>query len=102
MLQNILSLRSAGFILSLVLTLGSYFVIIHPEFFHLDARMAVFAILVLAFLQSVVQYIFFLHIWDDNEPVWNVGFFVSTVLLILVIVLFSIWIMSHLDYNMMP
>ncbi len=102
MFHNILSIRTTGFILSLILTLGSYFVIIHPEFFHLDARMAVFGILMLALLQSVVQYFFFLHIWDDHEPAWNLGIFASTVMLILVIVLFSIWIMGHLDYNMMP
>ncbi len=102
MFQNILSIRITGFVLSLILTLGSYFVIIHPELFQLSARMAVIGILILAFLQSVVQYIFFLHIWDDNEPAWNLGIFISTVMLILVIVLFSIWIMGQLDYNMMP
>ncbi|MBA3602818.1 MAG: cytochrome C oxidase subunit IV family protein [Parachlamydiaceae bacterium] len=102
MFQNMLSFRTAGFILSLILTLVAYFVIIHPEFFYLDAKMAVFTILMLALLGSVVQYVFFLHIWDDHEPVWNLSFFISTVMLVLVIVFFSMWIMAQLDYNMMP
>lgn len=102
MLQKTLSLRLIGFIASLILTLSSYFVIIYPDFFHVDAKMAVYGILLLALLQSIVQYVFFLHIWDDHEPAWNLGVFGSTVVLILVIVLFSIWIMGHLDYNMMP
>lgn len=96
------SLRIIGFLVSLLLTLGAYFIIIYPEFFHLDTEMAIAAILILAILQFIAQFIFFIKLWREKGPPWNLGVFVSTLSIILIIVLFSIWIMNRLNYNMMP
>lgn len=101
-MTNTRNLRIIGFLASLVLTLAAYFIIVQPETFHLDVPSAIIAILACAFTQATVQFIFFLDVWRETEGRWNLGMFISTILLILVIVLFSIWIMNTLNYNMMP
>ena len=59
-------------------------------------------LLFLAVCQALIQSIFFLHILQEKKPRWNLIVFASTISIILVIVVFSIWIMNHLNYNMMP
>jgi cytochrome o ubiquinol oxidase operon protein cyoD len=101
-MQNARALRTIGFVTSLILTLAAYSVIVHPEFFRLGTQPALFVIFTLAALQATVQFIFFLDVWRETGIRWNLGVFISTVLLIFVIVFFSIWIMDNLNYNMMP
>ena len=100
--QKPLALRIFGFVASLVLTVAAYFLIIHPELFHLGIRLAIMVILILAVLQAMVQFIFFLNVWREKGPPWNLGVFISTLCIILIIIVFSIWIMNTLDYNMIP
>lgn len=96
-----LSLRFTGFLTSLVLTLAAYFLILHPEFFHSDIKSIVIIIFTLALLQALVQLIFFINIWKEEEKtLWNFGVFLSTVSIIFIIIFFSIWIINHLNYNM--
>ena len=93
-----------GFVLSLVFTLtaaGLAWVHIssgHTIFEHpfLDT-----SFLVLAFVQAIVQLIFFMHLGAESGPRWRLWAFVSTAGIILIIVLGAIWIMNHLNYNMM-
>lgn len=88
-----------GFILSLFLTLAAYFMVT----LHLLTLIPLtIAILVLAVLQLLVQLIFFLHLGKEQGPRWHLVFFISTVGTVLLIVVASIWIMAHLNYNMMP
>lgn len=93
-------LRTTGFILSLILTLAAYFIIVEPEFFHLDTQPAIIVIFTLALIQSFVQLIFFIHVWKEEGPLWNLGVFLSTVSIIFIVIYFSIWIINHLNYNM--
>jgi cytochrome o ubiquinol oxidase subunit IV len=102
MQQEILSFRIIGFIASLIFTMATYFVVMDPEFFHLDIRTAIIMIFIFAVLQFMVQFIFFLDLWREKGPPWNLGVFVSTLSIIIIIIFFSIWIMDHLNYNMMP
>ena len=53
-----------------------------------------------AVLQLVVQVVFFLHLGREKKPRYNLLFLISTVGIILVVVVASIWIMNHLHYNM--
>lgn len=99
-MQKELSLRITGFISSLVLTLTAYFIILNPEVFHLDVKAAIMVIFILALIQSLVQLFFFINVWKEAGPLWNLGIFISTVSIIFIIVFFSIWIMDHLNYNM--
>lgn len=95
-----LSYRVTGFIASLVLTLAAYFIILQPEFFNFDIKTAVVIIFTLALIQSLVQLIFFINVWKEKGPLWNLGIFVSTASIIFIIIFFSIWIINHLNYNM--
>lgn len=95
-----LSSRVTGFLASLMLTLVAYFIILTPSFFNLDIHAAVLIIFSLALLQSLVQLIFFIDVWNEKGWIWNLGVFISTASIIFIIIFFSIWIMNHLNYNM--
>lgn len=97
-----LTLRIFGFVASLLLTLAAYFLITRPEFFSLGATRAVFIIFILAIIQSIIQLTCFINIWREKGPLWNLAVFVSTLAIILIIIVFSIWIIDDLTYNMMP
>lgn len=100
--QHALAMRIIGFLTSLLLTLTAYCVMMYPESFHLMPDKAILAIFFLALLQATVQLLFFLDLWREEGPLWNLSFFLSTVSVIFVIIFFSIWIMDHLNENMMP
>lgn len=99
-MNHTLSLRITGFITSLILTLGAYFIILNPESFHFDSKMAVIVIFFLALVQALGQLIFFINVWKEKGPLWNLWVFLSTVSIIFIIIVFSIWIINHLNYNM--
>jgi cytochrome o ubiquinol oxidase operon protein cyoD len=99
-MQHALSSRITGFVASLLLTFAAYFIIVNPEFFNFDVSTSVVIIFILALIQSLVQLIFFIHVWNEKGPLWNLGIFVSTVSIIFIIIFFSIWIINHLNYNM--
>ena len=88
-----------GFALSLLFTLFAYLSVVY----HLLSGGALVAtIFVFAMLQLFVQLFFFLHLGKEKKPYWNLVFFISTVGIILIVVVGSVWIMNHLNYNMMP
>jgi len=60
------------------------------------------AVSVLAIAQMLVHLIFFLHINTAPEQRTNILAFSTTILIILIVVVGSLWIMSHLRHNMMP
>lgn len=88
-----------GFVLSMALTLTAYFTVVYKI---LNGGILIFAIIGLAFIQLVVQLIFFLHLADEKNPRWNLAVFLSTISIVLILVLGSLWIMGNLNYNMMP
>lgn len=94
-----------GFLLSIVFTFISYELVL----IHINSRHKIFShiilipiILFIACLQLFVQLVFFLHLVQERSPRWNALFFISTFMGILLIVIGSIWIMYHLNYNMTP
>lgn len=93
-----------GFVLSLVLTLTAAGLVWE----HVRSGHAVFshpflagAIIVLAIVQLFVQLIFFMHLAGESGPRWRLGALLSTAGIIAIIVVGAIWIMGHLNYNMM-
>jgi len=103
-----------GFAVSLILTLLAAGVIVlheasyHQSFSHESMRAAV---ILLALVQFIVQLIYFLHLGPEswslakNAPPdnrWKLAVFVSTIFIVLIVVIGSLWIMNHLSYNMMP
>jgi len=99
--QKSLTLRVVGFVGSLLFTLIAFFIIVRPDFFHLSVETAIVILLLLAVLQALVQCICFIHLWKEKGPPWNLIMFVSTICMVVIIIAFSIWIMDHLNYNMM-
>lgn len=86
-----------GFVLSLVFTLIPYYLVVHKS---LGANTLVATIIGFAILQLIIQVVFFLHLGREKKPRWNLFFLMSTIGIILLVVGGSIWIMSHLHYNM--
>lgn len=88
-----------GFVLSLILTVGSYFLVSEHVF---SNAVLVPVLISLALIQLGVQLFCFLHLGQEKKPRWNLIFFVTTVGIIFIVVVGSIWIMHHLNYNMTP
>jgi len=92
--------RVIGFLASLMLTLTAFLIIFYPNFLHLKIRAAIIVIFILAILQAIFQSICFLNVLSEKGPRWNLVIFVSTISIIIVIIVFTIWVMNHLNYNM--
>ena len=88
-----------GFVLSLILTFASYFLVVGGV---MDDMTLIVVLLVLAFIQLTVQLVYFLHLGQEKKPRWNLYFFLLTALTILTVVIGALWIMQHLNANMMP
>jgi cytochrome o ubiquinol oxidase subunit IV len=100
-MEKSLTSRVIGFAASLVLTLAAFLIILRPDLFHFEIKTAIVVIFVLAVLQFAIQSFCFLHIWKEKGTRWNTLVFFSTLSIILIIILFSIWVMDHLNEHMM-
>jgi cytochrome o ubiquinol oxidase operon protein cyoD len=56
----------------------------------------------LAMVQIVVHIVFFLHMSPKSEGGWNMMAMAFTVIIVVIAVSGSVWIMHHLNTNMMP
>jgi cytochrome o ubiquinol oxidase operon protein cyoD len=90
-----------GFGLAVVLTLIAFGIAMQAHHGPSSALL-IAGILTLAMIQLVIQLIFFLHLGRDVESRWHTALFVFTFSGILLVVLASVWIMYHLNYNMTP
>jgi heme/copper-type cytochrome/quinol oxidase subunit 4 len=100
-MSQALKLRIIGFAASLIFTLAAYFITVSPNLLNLDLKYSIPVILTLALFQATAQFIFFLDVWREKGTFWNLFIFISTILIIFIIVFFSIWIMDHLN-TMIP
>jgi len=89
-----------GFILSVVLTAIPFWLVMGGPF---DSKQGT-AIIVMAFaaVQVVVHMIFFLHMDARSEGGWSFLALVFTLILVAIALTGSLWVMYHLDTNMMP
>ena len=87
-----------GFILSVILTVIPFWMVMHPGESHTTI---LYVIVGLALAQILVQLVYFLHMNSSSEGGWNLIAFVFTVLIIAILVVGSLWIMFHLNTNMM-
>lgn len=85
-----------GFILSLIFTFIPYYMVLNQS---VTGTALFLTILGFAVLQMLVQVIFFLHLGRGPKPLYNVGFFIATVGIILIVVLGSVVIINNLHYN---
>jgi len=59
-----------------------------------------FFVLLFAFMQLILQLVTFLHVQTETKPRWKSIGFVSSTIMILVVVGGSIWVMYNLNYRM--
>ena len=92
-----------GFILSVALTLLAYYPVwLHVTSYHMmfSHELITWFVVILAFIQLIVQLLFFLHLGQESKPRWKLAVLISFLGIVLIVVVASIWIMQHLNYNM--
>ena len=94
-----LSIYIAGMILCIILTLISFFAVMHTAF---SATSMLVIIFISALLQFIVQVICFLRLNAKNEQSrMNLMVFIFTLFILFVLIGGSLWIMWSLHYRMM-
>ncbi len=89
-----------GFCLSVVLTVIPFWLVLGDV---LDSPgLTIFLIISFGTVQMVVHMIYFLHLNTKSEGGWIIISLSFTVMLVVIAIAGSIWIMFHLDRNMMP
>ena len=88
-----------GYVSAMLLTAAAFLLARSPL---ITAASATAAVVVLAIAQMLVHLIFFLHINTSPEHKTNIMAFILAIVIIAIVVVGSIWIMAHLNYNMMP
>lgn len=96
--QANMKLLLLGFISSIVLILAAYFGVTYHWFSGMQLMSFVFG---LAMIEALVQLVCFLHLGLESKPYWHLIMFIVMAILVVVIVAGSMWIMYHLNYNMM-
>ena len=89
-----------GFILSVVLTAIPFWLVMAHEIH--DSRVLALVIMGLAFVQIVVHMIYFLHMNTRSEGGWTILALIFTVVVVFITLSGSIWVMYHMNNNMMP
>ena len=89
-----------GFVLSVILTAIPFWLVMGNVLN--DRIMTSIVIMAFAAVQIVVHMICFLHMNTKSEGGWTFIALVFTLTLVVVTLVGSIWVMYHLDNNMMP
>jgi cytochrome o ubiquinol oxidase operon protein cyoD len=89
-----------GFVLSAILTAVPFWLVMGEA---IDSKQAT-AFLVMAFaaVQMIVHMIYFLHMSSRSEEGWTLVSLIFTLVLVVITLAGSLWVMHHLDSNMMP
>ena len=87
-----------GLIFSIILTAIPFGLVMSGT---LGSGVTLAIILLCAIAQVFVQLVFFLHMNTSSEQIWNTTSAVFIVLIVAIVVLGSIWIMQHLNHNML-
>jgi len=89
-----------GFIAAVVLTAIPFWLVMGKAFGSANITAAV--ILAFAAVQIVVHMVYFLHMNAKSEGGWNLLALLFTVMLVVIALSGSLWVMYHLNHNMMP
>jgi cytochrome o ubiquinol oxidase operon protein cyoD len=89
-----------GFVLSVILTAIPFWVVMGKVFE--DSSTTALVILGLAAVQIVVHMIYFLHMNARSEGGWTMLALIFTLVLVVITLSGSLWVMYHLNVNMMP
>lgn len=89
-----------GFILSVILTAIPFWLVMGKVVD--NTTWLIFIIFAFGAVQMIVHLHYFMHVSLKVEAGWQAMSLIFTVLVIVIILAGSIWIMFHLDANMMP
>jgi cytochrome o ubiquinol oxidase operon protein cyoD len=89
-----------GFVLAVILTAIPFWLVLDHTFSRTSATVA--TILALAAVQMVVHMIYFLHMNTKSEGGWSLLALLFTIMLVVIALSGSLWVMYHLNENMMP
>ncbi|MEM6303895.1 MAG: cytochrome o ubiquinol oxidase subunit IV [Pseudomonadota bacterium] len=89
-----------GFLLSVVLTVVPFWVVMGDV--QVSLPWALVIIFSLGALQIMVHVFYFLHVTVQAEEGWQAMSLLFTAVLLVIILAGSIWVMLHLNENMMP
>ena len=89
-----------GFVLSVILTAVPFWLVMGDVLD--DTLKTSIVIMALAAVQIVVHMIYFLHMNTKSEGGWTFMTLAFTLTLVVITLVGSIWVMYHMDQNMMP
>lgn len=89
-----------GFILSVILTAIPFWLVMATPFGE-GPRVAM-VLMAFAVVQVVVHVIFFLHMSPRSEGGWTMMAMIFTLVVVAIALIGSMWVMFHLNANMMP
>lgn len=89
-----------GFLLSVVLTVVPFWLVMSDATNNIALALTV--IFVLGGIQILVHVHYFLHVTIKVEQGWQAMSLMFTAMLLVIILAGSIWVMLHLEDNMMP
>lgn len=89
-----------GFVLSVILTAIPFWLVMAKVFD--KSSTTAFVILGFAAVQVVVHMVYFLHMNGKNEGGWTLLSTLFTLILLIIVMAGSIWVMYHMNINMMP
>ena len=89
-----------GFILSVILTAIPFWIVMGNVFDKSSTN--AFVILAFAAVQIVVHMIYFLHMNAKSEHGWIMLALIFTVVVVVITLSGSLWVMYHMNHNMIP
>jgi len=89
-----------GFLLSVLLTAIPFWLVMAKVLPSSGITAAV--ILGFAVVQIVVHMVYFLHMNTKSEGGWNMLALIFTIVIVVITLAGSLWVMHHLNVNMMP
>ena len=89
-----------GFLLSVVLTAIPFWLVMNDVLG--NATLTAIVIMAFAAVQIVVHMVYFLHMNGRSEGGWNMMGLIFTIVIVAIVLAGSLWVMFHLNSNMMP
>ena len=89
-----------GFLLSVVLTAIPFALVMTDAF--ADTRVTAGIVMAFALVQIVVHMVYFLHMNSKSENGWTLMALIFTLIVVVIALTGSLWVMYHMNQNMMP
>lgn len=89
-----------GFVLSVILTAIPFWLVMDNVFE--NSSTAAFVLLAIGAVQIIVHMVYFLHMNTKSEGGWSMLAMLFTVMIVGIVLSGSLWVMYHMNHNMMP